>query len=307
MDAAVPDARTTQPAPFTQVTLFGYVPTEWICALFVALFSTTTIVHIGQAIYYKIWWLLYTAVIAGIFEIFGWSGRLWASLTPDAPNFNPYLMQITTTIIAPTPLVAANFLILGLIIKELGTRFSRLSAVWYATLFISCDLIALVVQAVGGAMASQAVRSGRSPEQGGHIMLGGIVFQMAAIVAYVLLAGEFLVRYTRDSPVGKIYYSPNERQEQRTVTSPRMKLMIVGMGLMTVFIFIRSIYRTIELVNGFSGTIIRTEVLFNVLDGAMITLAMFTLNVFHPGTLLFKRGLATTADLEFKEVKAADA
>lgn len=38
--------------------------------------------------------------------------------------------RITTTIIAPTPLVAANFILLGQIINILGLRYSRLSATW---------------------------------------------------------------------------------------------------------------------------------------------------------------------------------
>ena len=44
--------------------------------------------------------------------------------------------------------------------------------------FVSCDAVALIVQAVGGAIASKAVRKSENPEVGGHIMLGGIVFQM---------------------------------------------------------------------------------------------------------------------------------
>lgn len=42
--------------------------------------------------------------------------------------------RITTTIIAPTPLIAANFVILGRIIKRLGQQYSRLSAMWCAYL-----------------------------------------------------------------------------------------------------------------------------------------------------------------------------
>jgi hypothetical protein len=30
-------------------TLYGYVPTEWVCALFIALFGLSTLIHIAQA------------------------------------------------------------------------------------------------------------------------------------------------------------------------------------------------------------------------------------------------------------------
>ena len=45
-------------------------------------------------------------------------------------------------------------------------------------------------------------------------------------------------------------------------------------------------YRTIELVDGWEGRIIKNELYFNVMDGAMIVASMYCLNVFHPGLLL---------------------
>ncbi|KAI0057327.1 RTA1-domain-containing protein [Artomyces pyxidatus] len=268
---------------------YGYVPTQWICALLLSLFSVSTLIHLGQTIYFRMWWLLPTVIVAGILEVLGWSGRTWSSVNPL--SFNPYLMQIVTTIIAPTPLVAANFIMLGQIIRRLGARYSRLSARWYTILFVSCDLIALVVQAIGGASAATAVQTGKNPGPGGHIMLGGIVFQLAAIGVYVALAAEFLMRYVWDKPV----HSRDLVPQGRGRTDLRMKLLLGGMSFMTICILIRSVYRTIELAGGWTGKIIHTQVLFNVLDGAMICLAMYTLNIFHPGLLLNDRSAVVTS------------
>ncbi|KAI0056244.1 RTA1-domain-containing protein [Artomyces pyxidatus] len=259
---------------------YHYVPTEWICALFIALYSLSTLIHVGQAAWYRMWWLFPTAVCAGILEILGWSGRLWSSLNHTL--FGPYIMQITTTIIAPTPLVAANFIILGRIIGCLGDRYSCLNAKWYTIVFVSCDVIALTVQSVGGATASNADNDLHKANIGGNIMLGGIVFQLVAIVFYVALAGEFLFRYIKDRP----FLRSGSVLQRRGSTTQRMKILLGGMSFMTVCIFIRSIYRTIELSDGWDGKIMSTQVLFNVLDGAMICLAMFTLNACHPGFLL---------------------
>lgn len=41
-----------------------------------------------------------------------------------------YLRRISTTILAPTPLVAANFVILGRLIGRLGQQYSRLDRHW---------------------------------------------------------------------------------------------------------------------------------------------------------------------------------
>lgn len=77
---------------------------------------------------------------------------------------------------------------------------------------------------------------------------------------------------------------------------------------------LRSVYRVIEFADGFNGSIAHTQVLFSksilysvhaircssqrvpdVFDGAMVTLAMYTLNAFHPGVLLKK----TAADAAY--------
>ncbi|KAH9829050.1 uncharacterized protein C8Q71DRAFT_791987 [Rhodofomes roseus] len=91
---------------------YGYVPTEWICILFLVLFSLSTgalplfretvsakfnahpartALHSVETLHTRLWWLIPTACTAGALEILGWVGRLWSSLNVDAEN--PYLMQ----------------------------------------------------------------------------------------------------------------------------------------------------------------------------------------------------------------------
>ena len=88
---------------------YGYAPTEWVCALFVALYAlsacmwspiplnygprnwSSTGIHLGQAVRYRMWWLIPTAVLAGLGEVLGWSGRLWSSR--NLPLNTPFLIQ----------------------------------------------------------------------------------------------------------------------------------------------------------------------------------------------------------------------
>ncbi|KAJ7226233.1 RTA1-like protein [Mycena rebaudengoi] len=245
---------------------YGYTPTEYVCILFVALFGFSTFLHIGQAIHYRMWWLFLSVILAGILETVGWGGRLWS--------------QVRTT---PTPLAAASFIVLGRIINRLGPVYSRLSPKLYTILFLWCDIVSLVVQAVGGGMAATAVNENRDPTRGGNIILGGIVFQMVTITVYVLCATEFLLRYLRNRPIGH----GSEQAPSTTVPLGRkMKLLVYALAFNTACLFIRAVYRVIELSDGWSGRIITTQVYFNVLDGTMITLAILTLNVAHPGHLL---------------------
>jgi len=108
--------------------------------------------------------------------------------------------------------------------------------------------------------------------------------QPVAIAVYCALAAEFLYRFMWDRPVRRSAPVPGEIP--RGTTDSRLKRMLQAMFIMTVLIVIRTIYRVIEFVDGWDGTIISTEWIFDVFDGVMITLAMFVLNIFHPGVYL---------------------
>ncbi|KAJ7676958.1 RTA1 like protein-domain-containing protein [Mycena polygramma] len=269
---------------------YGYTPTEYVCIIFVVLFALSTFVHAGQAIRYRMWWLFPSAVLAGALETLGWGGRLWSSTDPQI--FKAYEMQIVCTIIGPTPLAAANFIILGRIINRLGPAYSRLSPKLYTILFLCCDLISLIVQAIGGGAAAEAVNMHRNPAKGGDIMLGGIIFQMVTITVYVFCAGEFLVRYLHNRPVG----NAGAGKVETPSLDRKMKVLVCALVFNTTCLFIRAVYRVIELSDGWSGRIIQTQVYFNVLDGAMITLAIITLNLAHPGRLLTSGPVSSTND-----------
>ncbi|KAJ7245613.1 RTA1 like protein-domain-containing protein [Mycena haematopus] len=308
---------------------YGYTPTEYVCILYVALFALSTILHIGQATHYRLWWLFPSVIFAGVLETLGWAGRLWSSQEPHM--FQAYEMQIVCTIMGPTPLAAANFIILGRIINLLSPGYSRMSPKLYMIVFLSCDVISLVIQAIGGGMAATAVNQRKNPNLGGNVMLGGIVLQMVAISVFVLCASEFLLRYLNNRPL-----VPSSKTQ--VPLSPKIKLFVCALGLTTTCLFIRAVYRVIELSDGWTGRIIHTQVYFSasltflhhfflgpsfvflslvseielyrdaahhlhnfflklilfhtnnffadVLDGAMITLAMFTLNIAHPGVFL---------------------
>ncbi|KAG1873954.1 RTA-like protein [Suillus subluteus] len=216
--------------------------------------------------------MLPTATLAGILEILGWSARLWSSKSPKL--ITPYEMQLVGTVVAPTPLVAANFIILGEIIGQVGPQFSRLTPKIYTIIFCSFDVICLIVQALGGATAARA---------GANIMLGGIVAQLFAIV--------FFLRVKYDAPVRHV----------NVLVSKSLRIMIYATAFCTLCIFIRSIYRTVELAGGWFGPVITTQRYFDWLDGGMVTLAIYTQNFFHPGIWLNKAD--TTSESKFYKKK----
>ncbi|KAF5335416.1 hypothetical protein D9611_011693 [Ephemerocybe angulata] len=149
------------------------------------------------------------------------------------------------------------------------------------------DIIALLVQGAGGGLAATASSSTTSnPKLGSNILLGGIVFQLAVICVFSGCTVEYLVRYFTDHAL-RSAIDAEGRISKRGVCTTRIKVMLAGLAFNTVVLFIRAVYRTIELADGWGGRIISTELYFIVLDGVMVLLTMYSLNFIHPWWFLF--------------------
>lgn len=57
---------------------------------------------------------------------------------------------------------------------------------------------------------------------------------------------------------------------------------MLGLGIATIGIFIRSVFRVAELSDGFHGKLANQEVTFMILEGAMIIIAVSAVTVMHP-------------------------
>ncbi|PPQ80666.1 hypothetical protein CVT25_001628, partial [Psilocybe cyanescens] len=99
---------------------------------------------------------------------------------------------------------------------------------------------------------------------------------------------EFFVRYYKNAPIQErgIPAQKLNKNDVHGRLTPNIKWMLDGLLLSTVFFLVRSVYRVVELSDGWDGIVMRTQIYFNIMDGLMIALAMFTVNVFHPGRLL---------------------
>lgn len=269
---------------------YNYIPSQSAGIAMIAVFGLSTLVHTGVALRHRMWWILPTVVLCGALEVAGWAGRLWSYYQPWKGS--PFELQICTTIIAPTPLLAAVFVIFGEVIRRLGSGYSRLSAKYYTIIFCTCDVVALIAQGVGGGLAATAADNNRDPITGSRIMLAGIAFQLAVITIFAFCAAEYLVRYSSDSPVRNVKGS--DAETTRGDFTKKLKIMVSAITFVTLVLFIRAVYRTIELTDGWNGEIISTERYFIVLDGVMIVLGMYALNIIHPWWFLFKDSNAPT-------------
>ncbi|RKK21530.1 hypothetical protein BFJ66_g17301 [Fusarium oxysporum f. sp. cepae] len=148
----------------------------------------------------------------------------------------------------------------------------------HAIVFLTCDIIALVVQAVGGAMAStEADKIHGDTKPGTNIM-------MAAMIVFTVLVLDFMRRVF----VKTSYLESKNIRPAHHGSLPRSYIwLLVSVFISLTMIFIRSIYRTIELIQGREGYLITHEGFFIGLDAATTTIVVGIFNFFDPVCLLW--------------------
>ncbi|KAH8827429.1 RTA1-like protein [Flagelloscypha sp. PMI_526] len=282
-------------------TPYGYTPTGWICYTFLILFGISGVLHFGQAMWYRAYWLLPTAVLCAVGEKALFTQHICATRVQTLGSKGKPVPKISTTIIAPTPLLAVNFIVFKRVVELLGQHYCLLSARWISRLFISADIIALVIQGAGGGIAS-----GSEAVLGGNIMLAGIAFQFSIMTIATFLAIHYAWSWKAQRPARKTEFDTSHLESMPLASlksdeknfksripldeseSSRLILLLWGVAFNTFCLFIRAIYRLIELSDGWTGEIITTEKWFNIFDGMMVVLAILSLNLTHPGRLLPK-------------------
>lgn len=190
-------------------------------------------------------------------------------------------MQIVCLTIAPAFLAAGIYLTLSRIVITFGPANSRIKPLSYPRIFIPCDFGSLLLQAIGGGMASAASHSGKSPDTGDHIMVAGLALQVFTLLLFQILVLDFV--YTtlkRMNAMGEAALDPTHRKLRESL---KFRLFLAALAVSTFCIFVRSIYRVAELSEGWEGALIKNERLFIGFEGAMVIVAVLLLNIFHPG------------------------
>ena len=123
-----------------------------------------------------------------------------------------HVLTVTTVIFAPAFLAAGIYLTLKHIVIQFGSQWSLLKPNWYTYIFIACDILSLVMQSAGGALAATADPGENIGDIGTDIMIAGIIWQVVGKPSVVhsrhtrLIAGQcspslpFLCWYTASAP-----------------------------------------------------------------------------------------------------------
>ncbi|KAM7198357.1 RTA1 like domain containing protein [Rhypophila sp. PSN 637] len=171
---------------------YGYTPSLGAGIAFSTLFAILGFGHLVRSVQ-KRRWTSYLLAISGLIELVGWVGRAWSSKCPY--NKIAFLMQITTLVVAPIFIAAGIYVCLGYLIKEVGPKYSLIGPKLYLWIFCIADVVSLLIQAGGAALASAATNGGKDPQPGAKMMVGGIIFQLVSLSGWSERDNAFIPAY----------------------------------------------------------------------------------------------------------------
>ncbi|EXJ66010.1 uncharacterized protein A1O5_10987 [Cladophialophora psammophila CBS 110553] len=248
----------------------GYAPNLPVTIVFLILFGIALLCNIIQGSKYKTWTFMAMMCLGSQSEVIGYIGRIFM-------HYNPYrfLVQIICLTSGPAFYSAALYLCLSRIIIVYGENLSRISAKMYTRFFIFCDLISLSLQGGGGGVAASATKPG-TLSIGNKLMLAGLIFQIVSLGFFAAACADFAIRV-------KKYPNRKNPRFSKTRMSTGFRAFLLAVALVFMAIFIRCIYRVVELGSGWDSALMRKEVPFIILESGMITIAVFCFVVVHPG------------------------
>ncbi|PMD48659.1 RTA1-domain-containing protein [Hyaloscypha variabilis F] len=271
-----------------------YLPSLAGNAFYAAIFAGCLIFQLVLGIRYRTWGFMTAAILGMLTEIIGYIARIAVHSNPFIKT--NFLMYLVTLTIAPAFLSAAIYLCLARIVVVYGEERSRFRPVTYTLVFCTGDFLALLLQAVGGAIASGAA-SASTTQMGINIMLAGLSYQVASLLMFSFCCVEFALRVYAFSRTPGHPYSSNSTNGPNSPSSIRtgqplnsslpksilFRSFLAGLCIATVTIFIRSVFRVAELSGGFHGPLANNQVSFMILEGAMVCIACLCLTIMHPG------------------------
>lgn len=213
-----------------------------------------------------------------------------------------YLVCLT---VAPAFICAAIYITFRRVVHSCDDRLSYFRPKLVSVFFMSMDFIYLVLQAAGGAITSTSggisAAATAMRETGVDIMIAGLALQVVSLVLFISYASVYTwrwhvfvsIRGRQPDPAHaalkwrSLVFSTFERtrEVQNFAFNPKI-LTLTGLATASVTVLIRSAFRVAELREGFQSDIASDEVLFMILEGAMLLIACLCLTIAHPGLCL---------------------
>ncbi|EER34915.1 predicted protein [Candida tropicalis MYA-3404] len=260
----------------------------------------------GMIIKSRYWFFNVTFFIGYGMEFIGFLGRVLAVGHEERLDY--YTMQSFCLTVSPAFIMGGVYFTFGQLVVVHGSEFSILPPLWYSYFFITLDVCTILIQAAGGGIAA----AGGTGDTGTILMIVGVAAQVGSMSIFLFFWFEFLSRvyfkYSKEEkyagPLAKfnfvnflkmIFNVPSARAYKLNVLDEtydpkyyklrQMRLfgwLPLAITCAVIAVYIRCVYRVVELAQGWNGYLMVHEVFLLVLDASMMTICGLVFIPFHP-------------------------
>jgi hypothetical protein len=257
-------------------SIYGYYPSLPGNTFFLAWFAAMLIVNVLLGVKFKRWAYMTAVSLGCISEVIGYAG--WVILHNNPYSKAGFDMQIVCLVIAPAFFAAGIYLMLKHLTLFFGPSDSPINPRLYTWIFISCDVVSLILQGAGGGISATA-DSYATQRSGNNVALAGIVFQVFTLLIFAGMAALYWYRCQQRLKG----HSKHEEDADAPETTRNVQVYMFSLVFAYLCILTRCGYRIAEMADGWRNPIMLSETYFMVCDGAMIALSTATMVLCHPG------------------------
>ncbi|KAI8623730.1 RTA1-domain-containing protein [Xylariaceae sp. FL1651] len=272
---------------------YGYQPNLGINVFFVAIYSILVVYCFILSIW-KRQWLVYTIaiLIGSLLELVGYIARV---VGHNDPWFGTgWILQYAIITFAPVFMTAAIYVCIGRIADSVGRGVFDIHPRLYSRVFVPSDIVALIVQAAGGAISTSedVATTGVSP--GAAIVIAGLTFQLVSLTIFFILFGAILWPSRVFSP--KSSTLPIRQAEH-------LRIFVICLITTILLVIGRSAFRVAELSQGVRGGLVHNELLFIIFDSFPIAIAAVIMVAVHPIFMLQRKEFGKHSSLGSQDLE----
>ncbi|KAF1809549.1 RTA1-domain-containing protein [Eremomyces bilateralis CBS 781.70] len=265
---------------------YHYEPNLAAAIIFTVVFFVLTAWHSFQMIRTRTWFFV-PFVLGVLMEAVGYVGRTVSATQENGEwTLGPYLIQTLFVLVAPAFLAASIYMELGRIVLMVdGESHLFVRRTWMTKIFVTGDVLSFCMQGAGGGLLAVADTQ-KSVDAGSNIIVGGLFIQIIFFGLFVIAGALFHFRL-RKVPTQLAHVMPWQKH-------------MGALYATSLLIFVRSIFRVIEYLQGFNGYLLSKEVYLYVFDSLLIAAAVVVMNLIHPSEIgrLLKGGGGSRIQLD---------
>ena len=116
-----------------------------------------------------------------------------------------------------------------------------------------------MLQVIGGGLAGSAGSNAGLRNKGTDLMIAGIVWQVATLIAFSGLVLDYFIRMRKG-------WDKVDEDARNLLRQKRFRGFVFGVAVAFLAVFLRCIHRIAEMVGGWANPIMRDEVGFMVME-----------------------------------------